>query len=317
MNNSKIPKKISFEVLLETCRIFYCDTGIEDQFAKLIEEYASRIRNSKIISGQPSKQNVMDFLRNEPDSVIRIISILGISKEKFKRIISVVRQLNGIYDGKEWTMIRIEKEIKFNGLNNPFSTRLIDLFLSGYKDIELQDHIPKIYLERFKLQTLNNYQTEEQLIFNLKDRYYANYNNMKGDNIENIIKAIVTSSGQTFASGSTKLVNTTVDVLVPNKEDPRILIMSSYQETTASAQSNKARDMQACYQEICRRNRERNELRYFINFVDGGGWIARRNDLRKIYDACHFCLNLTHIDQLRQIISYVFNPSKTNHYKKS
>jgi len=41
-----------------------------------------------------------------------------------------------------------------------------------------------------------------------------------------------------------------------------------------------------------------------VNVVDGGGWLARRSDLRKLYESCDYCLNLKTLDMLGQIIRY-------------
>jgi len=42
--------------------------------------------------------------------------------------------------------------------------------------------------------------------------------------------------------------------------------------------------------------------RVFVNFVDGGGWLARRSDLRKMYAGCDYIINLKTLDQLEAII---------------
>jgi hypothetical protein len=70
---------------------------------------------------------------------------------------------------------------------------------------------------------------------------------------------------------------------LPRCHNPCIAIMSSYQETTLSNQSVKARDMLTCFQKIqeYKINYHRNVT--FINFADGGGWLGRRSDLRKLY----------------------------------
>jgi len=82
--------------------------------------------------------------------------------------------------------------------------------------------------------------------------------------------------------------------------------MSSYQETTSSAQSTRARDMLACYQAIQHRNIQHRESRIFINFVDGGGWLARQADLKRLVEACHYFLNINTINMLKAIIKQNF-----------
>ena len=42
--------------------------------------------------------------------------------------------------------------------------------------------------------------------------------------------------------------------------------------------------------------------RAFVNFVDGGGWLARRNDLIRLVENCHYILNLHYLDMLEAIV---------------
>lgn len=49
-------------------------------------------------------------------------------------------------------------------------------------------------------------------------------------------------------------------------------------------------------------NVRNNENRAFVNFVDGGGWLARKNDFQRLVSECHYFLNLQHLDMLESII---------------
>ena len=102
--------------------------------------------------------------------------------------------------------------------------------------------------------------------------------------------------------GKFSLCNVTADVLIPSSKNPCIVIMSSYQETTASNQTVKARDMLACFHKIQEYNINYHKNVLFINFADGGGWLARRSDLRKLYESCHYFLNIEYLPHLETII---------------
>ncbi|MFN3309695.1 MAG: hypothetical protein ACK44E_10865, partial [Anaerolineales bacterium] len=80
-------------------------------------------------------------------------------------------------------------------------------------------------------------------------------------------------------------------------------IMVSYMETTSSSQTTRANEQLAMYQKIVGENvRYPREQRVLVNVVDGGGWLARRSDLRKMYEGCHYCLNMRTLAQLEAII---------------
>ncbi len=78
--------------------------------------------------------------------------------------------------------------------------------------------------------------------------------------------------------------------------------MSSFQETTSSGQSMKARDMMNAYQNLERRNSRNQEHRVFVNFADGGGWLARKRDFERLVQSCHYFLNLQYLDMLEAIV---------------
>jgi hypothetical protein len=82
------------------------------------------------------------------------------------------------------------------------------------------------------------------------------------------------------------------------------MVMVTYMETTSSSQTARANEQRSIYQKV-REEREcypNNPKRAFVNIVEGGGWLARRADLMKLYTSCDYCLNLRKLDTLKQII---------------
>lgn len=98
------------------------------------------------------------------------------------------------------------------------------------------------------------------------------------------------------------MIDTDIDFAVPDLESPWVIIMSSFQETTSSGQSTKARDMLSAYERICRHNSRNGENRAFVNFADGGGWLARKRDMERLVDQCHYFINLHHLGMLEAIV---------------
>lgn len=108
--------------------------------------------------------------------------------------------------------------------------------------------------------------------------------------------------GISHASGICNIIDVTTDFSIPSLDFPYVVIMSSYQETTSSAQSTKARDMIHSFEQINHRNIQHHENRAFINFIDGGGWLARIQDLKRIVNGCHYCLTIKSLDMLENIV---------------
>jgi len=275
------PSKLTFNELLCSATLFFYDPDVEDKFSEQIEAQAKQIREANIGHGKPTTDDVLDFILNQGDALRRIMGILGMPREKFLRIVSLVRELdmsveqvrNERINEREWNLEKIEKKIRENTGDNPFAKRIVDILLNGFKDPKLDASLPQIYRERLKLETLNEYTTEQDLLFKLKDQYVSSYNSMKGFAIEDRIKEQVKLTHSTFAQGACAFVDRKVDLMIPSAVDPRILIMSSYDETTSSGQSTRASDMIALYENLQHRRMHGDTEHYFVN-VGRWWWMA-------------------------------------------
>jgi len=308
-----LPSKLTFNEYLCSATIFLYDLDVEGKFNAQIESEANQIRSANIGHGRPDAGDVLDFLLNQGDALKRILGILRIPQEKFMRIVSLVRELDAPLtevmskrvNEREWNIEKIERKIRENSGHNPFAQRIVAILLNGYNDAKLKATLPQVYRERLRLETLNEYTTEQDLCFKLKDRNMASYNAMKGFAVEERIKEQVRISHQTYAQGACAFVDRKVDLMVPCAVDPRILIMSSYDETTSSGQSTRASDMITLYQNLQHKRMQGDTEHYFVNVVDGGGWLARREDLKRMWKACDFCLNINTLPQLKDIIEAI------------
>lgn len=130
-----------------------------------------------------------------------------------------------------------------------------------------------------------------------------------GLSLEGEIRKIIIETGYGVDKGPVAILDDKeVDVAVPDTDQPRILIMSSYQLTTASSQTSKANEQVDKYQKIkifnsARRQREKPDIQ-FINVIDGGGWLDRQRDLEVMYKNCDYCLTNASLYQLRDIATF-------------
>ena len=74
-----------------------------------------------------------------------------------------------------------------------------------------------------------------------------------------------------FTSGSVPHVKRRMDVIIPNKKNPEILIESTYETTTASGQGDKAKTEELVGEQI----KKHYPKCLFVGFVDGVGWLVR------------------------------------------
>ncbi len=300
-----IARKLTFQEAWESATIFLVDEALEQE----IDEKAAVLliaANDPSISetAYATVENIAEFIAQKRDGLDVILKDVQLSEEKFKRIISLLRRLGRIDEpfDAEWPMGRIKRKIA----EEPTFARLVArLLLEGKNDQKLQQHVPRYYLER-----LNYLEIQRELRavrrIHYKNQLIGTYGARKGYIVENRIKQqlerIQNEHGVGYASGRSPLIETDIDFAVPNLQDPWVIIMSSFQETTSSSQSTKARDMLTAYERVNRHNSRYRENRVFVNFVDGGDWLARKQDFERSVESCHYFLNLAHLNMLEAIV---------------
>jgi hypothetical protein len=136
-------KKMTFQEVIETSLPFYNDEKLEEKFDSFIKERIAEIiehrKNKAIIA--VTVDSLITFLRDEPNGLLRILGKLYLSEEKFKRIITLLRKLDGTFD-REWSIKRISKEIK---INDGFAHKIANIFINGRNDPALKKHLPRFY----------------------------------------------------------------------------------------------------------------------------------------------------------------------------
>lgn len=203
----------------------------------------------------------------------------------------------------EWNFNRIKSQIR---KDDDFAKIIAKLLVEGTEDKGLKKLLPRYYLEKLNLKKVAG-EPEIKRKLKIKEQESRKwYGILKGNRVETIIgdglERIKLKYGVSYDKGRIDLIHTDADWVVPGKEDPYVVIMVSYQETTSSGQTNKARDMYRGYERVRERNMRYKEKRVFINFVDGIGWLARKADFKRLVEECHYFLNLKHLDMLESIM---------------
>lgn len=298
-------KKISFKEAWNTATAFLIDEEIENVIDRKVESIAKASINGRI-SNKPIKINeVANYLREKDEGLEVILSDLTLSQEKFIRIVSLLRRIGRVGSGfnSEWGFPTIKAKIREEA---DFAKTISKLLVEGIEDSELKRLLPRYYLEKLNLKEIAG---EPDIKRRLKIKEQESrkwYGNLKGKKVEGIIgdelERIKLKYGISCDKGRIDLIHTDADWVVPSKNDPHVIIMVSYQETTSSGQTNKARDMYRAYERVRERNMRYKEKRVFINFVDGIGWLARKADFKRLVEECHYFLNLRHLNILEPII---------------
>lgn len=240
------------------------------------------------------------------------ISVIGLSEERLKRVVSLVRFKFFQQTFKsEWTVKQISKKLQ---QNNAYQELLIDFFLKGRNSL-IGKEIPIYYMRNFKLDNsnfikdLSDFSYVERILND--NEIQGKYSNRVGAHVEQIIqnkledyKLTTNPDLQYQIQKEFPLLNKNIDFLIPSVDAPIILIESSYNVTTGSGQSKRADQLVELYGVLMKHNanHRRNKI-LMLNYCDGFGWVGRQNDLHRIYDASDFVFNRNHLNILDEVLN--------------
>ncbi len=297
------PRKLSFQEAWESSTVFYLNEKLEDE----IDQRAEELLKASGVSDNTQRDSLNEekfykFLRTDLGLDV-ILKDIEFSQEKFLRVVSLFRKIGRVPGGffSEWSFDRVKNNVI---RDEEFAGLIGSLLLEGQKDKELKNLIPRYYLEKLNYRELAKRSLDERKV-RYKSALIGTYGGRKGYYIETIIAEQIKGLKKqkvSYEQGRSPFVDTNIDFAVPTLEDPWIIIMSSFQETTSSGQTTKARDMLSAYERIKRVNSRNREDRVFVNFVDGGGWLARKGDFERLVQQCDYFINLNNLSMLDSII---------------
>lgn len=292
-----------FDDFIKTCTPLLKIPELEQVMRERVRGIVSRLLNFQAETN--SAQNLKQFLQKDENFMGILLALTNLSQEKFLRIITAQRFAEKDFD-PEWGADRIYKKIKNDDV---FAEQIARLFLEGRDSKLLAEQVADFYLDQLSLPAnWSEIIRDQNIIGNIvRKKLTGEYTDQKGEYVErrvrDILDEIERKHGAPNAHGQVKLVGKEIDYAIPSLEEPYVMVMVSYMETTSSNQTSRANEQQAMYQKIIGENvRYPRDQRVFVNVVDGAGWLARRSDLRKIHEGCHYCLNMKTLDQLESII---------------
>ncbi len=279
-----------------------------DPLTQYINENCSRFSNANQLA---------EFLSSDQKFAASIklkafVSIIGLSEERLKRVVSLVRyKFNAEEFRSEWNVKKISKNIQ---TDNYFRELMIEFFIGG-RNSRVGAEIPLYYMRNFKL-------TDPEFVSDLTDFKYVErilndneiqgkYSNEVGAHVERIIQSKLdlykTSTNDSLKYEVQKefpLLNKNIDFLIPGVDAPIILIESSYNTTTGSGQSKRADQLVELYGILMKHNANHKANRIImLNYCDGFGWVGRQNDLHRIYVASDFVFNQKTLNVLDEVLN--------------
>lgn len=304
MFDLSVAKKISFDEMFATSTMFYMNAEHE---AAIEVEVVNRVEKMcRDLSCIQTKEGLQDYIRSERDSIKYIISLLGISSERFKRIISMIRKDRGFEFATEWNETSLRS---FMLQSKDMMDTICDMFLYGREKEYFIKKIPKFYLDSLVIDenAIKKLTDKEAIRSLVKNRMEGTYSNKIGDliqkDIERVIKKACNELGLDYENEvQSKLLGRSVNFLIKDGNKPVVLMDVSYSVTTSSSQSTKSNAAKEALMKIKKHNEQHRTDVAYINFLDGAGWIGRQADMKEIHRCSDYVLNFETLSMLEAII---------------
>ena len=300
-------KKIPYNSFLQSMTLFFVNDNIDEKYANLRKEKINQLKaEMSLINSRAGLQN---YIRTYEDSLSNLLVILGVSNEMFKRVISMFRIQLGMIFQTEWDA---KQTRKYMLTNDTMMERVCNLFLKGSCDSSLKAQLPGFKLANFIIDdnVMNRLKNDDFLAFLINKEFDTQYNSdLSNANIAKIddtlneickilnLKLVRAPKVDPIGNG-TRDIQVNYAIECPGNNLPIFYLKYSFNITTSRGQTDFKRSIKDLRDFIRNKNVEAKQ----IVVLDGAGWIGRQSDLRDAWDYCDYCLNLQHIEDLKEII---------------
>ena len=285
---------------------WFQDRVFEEQYEAhitVLKETLLVLRN-EIQNQGLTKKLLENLLLKKANGLRVLLALTGLSNESFKRLVSFIRVVDDAelskfsfrsqwleeseldsLDITEWSDSKIESKIQKSVY---FRKGIVNLFYEGSTILLLSKTLPLFELKKLSCSKLN-FDVEAMIDTLIRYKEKGSYSGKAQNNAEVVIGNLLEEMEISFEQSvdleklrehapNEKRV---MDFIIPNREEPQVIIESSYSKTTSSGQGDKAKT------EIAIRNLLANYYpnARFWGFVDGIGWYVRKNDLRRMVEA--------------------------------
>lgn len=250
-----------------------------------------------------TKKLIEDLILEKKNGLRALLALTGLSNETFKRLITFIRVVDDKELSKhsyrdqwigeaeletsavaEWQNPTIEKKIREC---DSFRKGIVNLFFEGSTVPVLSETLPLFELKKLGISKLS-FGMEAMIDTLIRYKEKGSRSGKIRNNPEIVIQNILTEMEINFESGdlnklkeSASTEKRTMDFIIPNQTDPKIIIESSYQTTTSSGQGDKSKT-EVSMKSLIKKYYPRAQ---FWGFVDGIGWYVRKSDLRRMVES--------------------------------
>ena len=292
-----------FRIVIEKNTFYFFNRFFEEKY----EGYLNSIRETLLVLKNEvetkglKKETFERLLVENNNGLAALLALTGFSNESLKRLITLIRVVDNrplaklslkekwhqpadLENIKEWSDATIARRLRDN---EHFRAGIVNVFFEGATLPFLASTVPLFELKKLSISKL---QFDIPAMIDTLVRYKekGSYSGQKENNPETVVADLLESLGLTYEMGdlgefikNARDTKRTMDFIIPNKENPRIIAESSFLVTTSSGQGDKSKT-EISIRQLIRRHYPRAK---FIGFVDGIGWYVRKEDLKRMVAA--------------------------------
>ena len=291
-----------FRTVIDQNTFYFSHRKFEEKY----EGHLSSVRETLLVlknsvENSSLRKELIEELLQKENGLTALLTLTGFSNESLKQLITVIRvvddsELSKLVLKDEWcpdeqpvniTAWGDERIAKMILRNEHFRKGIVNIFFEGATVPLLARTLPLFELKKLSICKLS-FEVPAMIDTLVRYKEKGSYSGKKGNKVETVIGGVLDELGLPFEKGDLdKLAEhetdskRTMDFIVPSKQNPQIVIESSFVETTASGQGDKAKTEINISQLI----KTHYPNAKFIGFVDGIGWYVRKQDLRRMVTA--------------------------------
>ena len=282
-----------YNIIINKNTFYFFNKEFEEEY----EAYVNSIKETLLVlknhvKNSGLKKELFEELIYKKENGLRaLLALTGFSNESLKRLITFTRivddpELNSLINKdkwieeaeigdkeniSEWGDDKIKKKIQESEY---FRKGLINIFFEGSTIPVLSKALPLFELKKLSISKLN-FEVEALIDTLIRYKEKGSRSGKKENNPEIIIENILDEMKISFEKGDlSELIDNapdtkrTMDFIIPNKKNPKIIIECSYLVTNSSGQGDKSKTEISIDSLI----KENYHKAHFYGFVDDIGW---------------------------------------------
>jgi len=316
-----------FKTVIQKNTFYFFNQRFEERYEgylNSIKETLLVIKN-KVETEGLKKKVFEDLLVHKENGLRALLALTGFSNEYLKRLTTVIRvvddkELNELVFKDKWSTDENAENVKEwsdNAIlkliqeNEYFRKGIVNIFFEGSTIPFLANTIPLFELKKLSISKLK-FEVPEMIDSLIRYKEKGSYAGKKENNPEIIIEEMLEAMSITYDKGDLgELVDNapdnkrTMDFIIPDKHNPKIIAESSFLATTSSGQGDKSKTEISIDSLL----KEHYPGVRFIGFVDGIGWYVRKGDLKRMVTAYEdvFTFHKEELARFEKLLIETFN----------